>query len=87
MELQCLPFPGMRMLVMVCTYLIPGIFNCLSRIVHGFLGDVQWLRDNRIILCIYAYAMVGINKIFSFKATSYVYLAVFAAVDGFANGE
>ena len=70
----------------VYIYLPIGICNGVSRAGHGYLGDLHWIRDNRLLITTYAYIVMGISKISSCKALTYSHLAIFAAVDGVGNG-
>ena len=66
----------------------PGVCSGTSRIVNGLLGDARWIRYNRLIITIYSYGLLGINKMWcTIAAIAYPYLALFSAVDGFASGE
>ena len=74
---------------LTCLYssLFPGIFNCVSRIAHGFLGDAPWFRHNRLTICIYTFALFGINKIWWMEANTYELLVLLAVVDGYCKGK
>ena len=64
-----------------------GVCSGVSRIVNGVIGDRSWMRENRILICVWGYTMAGVSKVCSSAARSYLHVILFAVVDGFSGGK